>query len=136
MSSRPDLSSTGRTGSPCRWSTRPSRIAIRPCSPLPPLKTAGRSSGSIRRMPPLEVMYSSRPGGGARAPFPRMAATERGPPMWLAEDMHRRGEASEGTLPKATRRARKRVRSPHRAGGGSVASSNVAKFQLGIGRGY
>ena len=30
----------------------------------------------------------------------------------LAEDMHRRGEASEGTLPKATRRARKRVRSP------------------------
>ena len=34
----------------------------------------------------------------------------------LAEDMHRRGEASEGTLPKATRRARKRVRSPHRAG--------------------
>ena len=36
----------------------------------------------------------------------------------LAEDMHRRGEASEGTLPKATRRARKRVRSPHRAGEG------------------
>ena len=33
----------------------------------------------------------------------------------LAEDMHRRGEASEGTLPKATRRARKRVRSPHQA---------------------
>ena len=33
----------------------------------------------------------------------------------LAEDMHRRGEASEGTLPKATRRARKRVRSPYRA---------------------
>ena len=33
----------------------------------------------------------------------------------LAEDMHRRGEASEGTSPKATRRARKRVRSPHRA---------------------
>jgi len=32
----------------------------------------------------------------------------------LAEDMYRRGEASEGTLPKATRRARKRVRSPHR----------------------
>ena len=28
----------------------------------------------------------------------------------LAEDMHRRGEASEGTLPKATRRARKRPR--------------------------
>ena len=59
----------------------------------------------------------------------------------LAEDMHRRGEASEGTLPKATRRARKRVRSPHRAGWkccqcGSVASSNVANFQLGIGRGY
>ena len=36
------------------------------------------------------------------------------PTMRLAEDMHRRGEASEGTLPKATRRARKRVRSPHR----------------------
>ena len=35
----------------------------------------------------------------------------------LAEDMHRRGEASEGTLPKATRRARKRVRSPHRGMG-------------------
>ena len=33
----------------------------------------------------------------------------------LAEDMHRRDEASEGTLPKATRRARKRVRTPHRA---------------------
>ena len=33
----------------------------------------------------------------------------------LAEDMHRRGEASEGTLPKATRRARKRVRSPYQA---------------------
>ena len=33
----------------------------------------------------------------------------------LAEDMHRRGEASEGTLPKATRRARKRVRSPYLA---------------------
>ena len=33
----------------------------------------------------------------------------------LAEDMHRRGEASEGTLPKATRRARKRVRLPHQA---------------------
>ena len=33
----------------------------------------------------------------------------------LAEDMHRRGEASEGTLSKATRRARKRVRSPCRA---------------------
>ena len=48
----------------------------------------------------------------------------------LAEDMHRRGEASEGTLPKATRRARKRVRSPHRCG--SVASSNVADFQSGI----
>ena len=28
----------------------------------------------------------------------------------LAEDMHRRGEASEETLPKATRRARKRPR--------------------------
>ena len=58
----------------------------------------------------------------------------------LAEDMHRRGEASEGTLPKATRRARERVRSPHRAGRkccqcGSVASSNVANFQLGIGIG-
>jgi len=55
----------------------------------------------------------------------------------LAEDMHRRGEASEGTLPKATRRARKRVRLPHRAGReccqcGSVASPNVANFQLGI----
>ena len=33
----------------------------------------------------------------------------------LAEDMHRSGEASEGTLPKATRRARKRVRSPYQA---------------------
>ena len=33
----------------------------------------------------------------------------------LAEDMHRRGEASGGTLPKATRRARKRVRSPYQA---------------------
>ena len=43
----------------------------------------------------------------------------------LAEDMHRRGEASEGTLPKATRRARKRVRSPYRAGGGSVANVGV-----------
>ena len=31
----------------------------------------------------------------------------------IAEDMHRRGDASEGTLPKVTRRARKRVRSPH-----------------------
>ena len=55
----------------------------------------------------------------------------------LAEDMHRRGEASEGTLPKATRRARKRVRSPYQAVReccqcGSVASSNVANFQLGI----
>ena len=55
----------------------------------------------------------------------------------LAEDMHRRGEASEGTLPKATRRARKRVRSPHQAVRkccqcGSVASSNVADFQSGI----
>ena len=55
----------------------------------------------------------------------------------LAEDMHRRGEASEGTLPKATRRARKRVRSPYPAARkccqcGSVASSNVASFQLGI----
>ena len=54
----------------------------------------------------------------------------------LAEDMHRRGEASEGTLPKATRRARKRVRSPHRVMRkccqcGSVASANVASFQLG-----
>ena len=68
----------------------------------------------------------------------------------LAEDMHRRGEASEGTLPKATRRARKRVRSPHRVARPesapyqavrkccqweSVASSNVANFQLGIGIG-
>ena len=51
----------------------------------------------------------------------------------LAEDMHRRGEASEGTLPKATRRARKHVRSPYqavrkqqRAGGdGSVANVGV-----------
>ena len=34
----------------------------------------------------------------------------------LAGDMHRRGDASEGTLPKATRRARKRVRSPHHGG--------------------
>ncbi len=63
----------------------------------------------------------------------------------LAEDMHRRGEASEGTLPKATRRARKRVRSPYQAVRkqqravreccqcGNVASSNVASFQLGIG---
>ncbi len=55
----------------------------------------------------------------------------------LAEDMHRRGEASEGTLPKATRRARKRVRSPYQAVRkccqcGNVASSNVANFQLGI----
>ena len=61
-----------------------------------------------------------------------------------AEDMHRRGEALEGTLPKATRRARKRVRSPHQAARkqqravrkccqcGSVASANVASFQLGI----
>ena len=32
----------------------------------------------------------------------------------VAGDMHRRGDASEGTLPKATRRACKRVRSPHR----------------------
>ena len=56
----------------------------------------------------------------------------------LAEDMHRRGEASEGTLPKATRRARKRVRSPHRAMReccqcGNVASPNVANFQFGAG---
>ena len=55
----------------------------------------------------------------------------------LAEDMHRRGEASEGTLPKATRRARKRVRSPHRAGAEVLpmwecSSSNVANSQLGI----
>ena len=55
----------------------------------------------------------------------------------LAEDMHRRGEASEGTLPKATRRARKRVRSPHRVMRkccqcGRVASSNVADFRLRI----
>ena len=55
----------------------------------------------------------------------------------LAEDMHRRGEASEGTLPKATRRARERVRSPHRVMRkccqcGSVASSNVADFRLRI----
>ena len=58
----------------------------------------------------------------------------------LAEDMHRRGEASEGTLPKATRRARKRVRSPHRAMReccqcGNVASANVANFQFGAGYG-
>ena len=54
--------------------------------------------------------------------------------------MHRRGEASEGTLPKATRRARKRVRSPYRAVGkccqcGNVASPNVANFQFGAGYG-
>ena len=69
----------------------------------------------------------------------------------LAEDMHRRGEASEGTLPKATRRGRKRVRSPHRVARPesapcqavrkccqweSVASSNVANFQLGIERAH
>ena len=46
--------------------------------------------------------------------FGRHVQDESGPPMRLAEDMHRRGDASEGTLPKATRRARKRVRSPHR----------------------
>ena len=56
----------------------------------------------------------------------------------LAEDMHRRGEASEGTLPKATRRARKRVRSPHRAGAEVLPMweccqcGSVACFQLGI----
>jgi len=46
----------------------------------------------------------------------------------LAEDMHRRGEASEGTLPKATRRARKRVRSPHRA-----ARPESAPYRAGAG---
>ena len=44
----------------------------------------------------------------------------------LAEDLHRRGEASEGTLPKATRRARKRVRSPHQVGGGAMGASPTA----------
>ena len=37
--------------------------------------------------------------------------------------MHRRGEASEGTLPKATRRARKRVRATGRFDEGEVASA-------------
>ena len=50
----------------------------------------------------------------------------------LAEDMHRRGEASEGTLPKATRRARKRVRSPHRAGAEMLPMWECCQFQLGI----
>ena len=47
----------------------------------------------------------------------------------LAEDMHRRGEASEGTLPKATRRARKRVRSPHRAGAEVLPMWECCQFQ-------
>ena len=47
----------------------------------------------------------------------------------LAEDMHRRGEASEGTLPKATRRARKRVRSPYRAGAGVLPMWKCCQFQ-------
>ena len=60
----------------------------------------------------------------------------------LAEDMHRRGEASEGTLPKATRRARKRVHSPYQAARKQQRAvreccqcGNVANFQLGIGIG-
>ena len=47
----------------------------------------------------------------------------------LAEDMHRRGEASEGTLPKATRRARKRVRSPYRAGAEVLPMWECCQFQ-------
>ena len=49
----------------------------------------------------------------------------------LAEDMHRRGEASEGTLPKATRRARKRVRSPHRAGAEVLPMWECCQFPIG-----
>ena len=48
----------------------------------------------------------------------------------LAEDMHRRGEASEGTLPKATRRARKRVRSPHRVGQNPGGALSVTAFAV------
>ena len=44
--------------------------------------------------------------------------------------MHRRGEASEGTLPKATRRARKRVRGTGRFDEGEVASC-TAKLRFG-----
>ena len=44
--------------------------------------------------------------------------------------MHRRGEASEGTLPKATRRARKRVRSPHRVGQNPGGALSVTAFAV------
>ena len=54
--------------------------------------------------------YKARARGSARPESAPYQVARR-----LAEDMHRRGEASEGTLPKATRRARKRVRSPHLA---------------------
>ena len=47
----------------------------------------------------------------------------------LAEDMHRRGEASEGTLPKATRRARERVRSPYQAGAEVLPMWECCQFQ-------
>ena len=45
--------------------------------------------------------------------------------------MHRRGEASEGTLPKATRRARKRVRGTGRFDEGEVAPCTAAKPRRG-----